>query len=540
MSASLTRCALYTRKSSEEGLDQEFNSLDAQREACEAYVKSQASEGWRPIDANYDDGGISGGTMDRPALQRLLADIALGKVDVVVVYKIDRLTRSLADFARMVELFDRHEVSFVSVTQSFNTTSSMGRLTLNVLLSFAQFEREVTGERIRDKIAASKAKGMWMGGRLPLGYDAPKKGSRALVVNESEAETVRLIYQTYLQLGSVHKLERWLKSRGIRSKRHKTRKGKIIGDQPFSRGALFHLLRNRTYLGMIVHKKTVHPGMHPPVVDADLFERVQSLMNDNKRRTSKGRDNVTDAPLVGRIFDADGEPMSPTFSRGARGKLYRYYVSTSLQKGQYRSKGDSFTRRVPAALLEKTLVKVVDRAIGKDGNASLACITRVEIHRQNVHLLMLIKYLAQISTNLENGEHAERDLIDPKQLRLSLPLRFATNRGSTKIIGECSRQSQPDPVLVKALRTAHRMLKKDKFKMPILLASPTTPWRRKLVRLAFLAPDLQEVILTGQQSADLTLSHLMDRDMPLSWKDQRHWIRDPLQTTANTASSREI
>ena len=181
-----------------------------------------------------------------------MADIALGKVDVVVVYKIDRLTRSLADFARMVELFDRHEVSFVSVTQSFNTTSSMGRLTLNVLLSFAQFEREVTGERIRDKIAASKAKGMWMGGRLPLGYDAPKKGSRALVVNESEAETVRLIYQTYLQLGSVHKLERWLKSRGIRSKRHKTRKGKIIGDQPFSRGALFHLLRNRTYLGMIV------------------------------------------------------------------------------------------------------------------------------------------------------------------------------------------------------------------------------------------------------------------------------------------------
>ena len=214
MNSTIKRCALYTRKSSEEGLEQDFNSLDAQHEACASYVKSQAQEGWRAVDARYDDGGFSGGNLERPALKRLLADIEAGLVDIIVVYKIDRLTRSLSDFARMVELFDRQDVSFVSVTQSFNTTSSMGRLTLNVLLSFAQFEREVTGERIRDKIAASKAKGMWMGGNLPLGYDAPTKGSRTLIINEDEAETVRLIYATYLELGSVHALMHLLKEQG--------------------------------------------------------------------------------------------------------------------------------------------------------------------------------------------------------------------------------------------------------------------------------------------------------------------------------------
>ena len=226
------RCALYTRKSSEEGLDQEFNSLDAQREACEAFVKSQKSKGWRTLATRYDDGGVSGGSMQRPALQRLLADIAADQIEVVVVYKIDRLTRSLADFARMVELFDRHRVSFVSVTQAFNTTSSMGRLTLNVLLSFAQFEREVTGERIRDKIAASKAKGMWMGGTVPLGYDVPTDASRALVLNEAEATTVRTIFKAYLELGSVPALQRWLDARGIRSKRRTTRGGRVIGGLP--------------------------------------------------------------------------------------------------------------------------------------------------------------------------------------------------------------------------------------------------------------------------------------------------------------------
>jgi site-specific DNA recombinase len=252
--AGAIRCAIYTRKSSDEGLDQAFNSLDAQREAGEAYVTSQTCEGWKIIATRYDDGGHSGGTMERPGLQRLLADVEHGRIDVVVVYKIDRLTRSLADFARIVERFDAQSVSFVSVTQAFNTTSSMGRLTLNVLLSFAQFEREVTGERIRDKIAASKAKGMWMGGNLPLGYDLPAPGTRTLQVNEAEAVTVRQIFARYLELGSVHRLQRDLAEQAVCSKQRVTGTGKTIGGKPMNRGALFHLLRNRIYLGQIVHK----------------------------------------------------------------------------------------------------------------------------------------------------------------------------------------------------------------------------------------------------------------------------------------------
>lgn len=312
MSRTINRCALYTRKSTEEGLDQEFNSLDAQREACAAYVKSQAIEGWRAINTLYDDGGFSGGSMERPAMKRLLADIASDKIDVVVVYKIDRLTRSLADFARMVELFDRHDVSFVSVTQSFNTTSSMGRLTLNVLLSFAQFEREVTGERIRDKIAASKARGMWMGGTVPLGYDVPLQNSRALVINEAEAETVRTIFAAYLELGSVHALACWLKEQGVRSKQRVARNGRQHGGQPFSRGALFHLLRNRIYIGMIVHRGKAHQGMHPPILEAELFDAVQARLDANVQRHVSRSNRVARAPLTGRIFDADGQPMSPT------------------------------------------------------------------------------------------------------------------------------------------------------------------------------------------------------------------------------------
>jgi len=268
------RCAIYTRKSSEEGLEQGFNSLDAQREACAAYILSQAGEGWTALTSHYDDGGYSGGSMDRPGLQSLLADIRAGQVDVVVVYKIDRLTRSLPDFARIVERFDAREVSFVSVTQAFNTTTSMGRLTLNVLLSFAQFEREVTGERIREKIAASKAKGMWMGGLVPLGYDLPVNGTRTLVENAGEAETVRNIFGRYLALGSVHQLVIELQVQGIHSKVRTTAKGKTLGGQPFSRGALFHLLQNRVYVGEIVHKDACYPGQHPAIVERALFDEV--------------------------------------------------------------------------------------------------------------------------------------------------------------------------------------------------------------------------------------------------------------------------
>ena len=280
MASQIKRCAIYTRKSSDEGLDQSFNSLDAQRAACEAYVLSQTSEGWSALPDHYDDGGFSGGNTDRPGLRQLLADIEAGKVDIVVVYKIDRLTRSLADFARIVEVFEKHDCSFVSVTQSFNTTGSMGKLMLNVLLSFAQFEREVTGERIRDKIAASKARGMWMGGIPPLGYDPPNDGTRTLKVNEVEADQVRHIFERYLELGSVHILQRDLEERGIHSKIRVTARGRTMGGQPIGRGALFYLLRNRIYLGQIVHKDKVHDGQHKAIVDVGLFQRVQVSLDE--------------------------------------------------------------------------------------------------------------------------------------------------------------------------------------------------------------------------------------------------------------------
>ena len=448
------RCALYTRKSSEEGLDQEFNSLDAQREACEAFVKSQKSEGWRSLAARYDDGGVSGGSMERPALQRLLADIAADKIEVVVVYKIDRLTRSLADFARMVELFDRHQVSFVSVTQAFNTTSSMGRLTLNVLLSFAQFEREVTGERIRDKIAASKAKGMWMGGTVPLGYEVPTDASRALVLNEAEATAVRTIFKAYLELGSVPVLQRWLDARGIRSKRRTTRGGRVVGGLPFSRGALFHLLRNRTYLGLIVHQHQAHPGRHAAIVATAVFDTVQAKLDANARRHNARSGRVARAPLTGRIFDIDGQPMSPSFTHGQRGQVYRYYVSARL----------------------------------------------------------------------EPGETAQPDAADTALLRLIVPVRMRLRGGRSWILGSSSPGSRCDPVLIKALRAAHAMLGADHAGLPVLKAAPASSYPRRLVRLAFLAPDLQRAILAGRQPPGLTLAQLMRTPMPSLWSEQATWF----------------
>lgn len=518
------RCALYTRKSSDEGLDQAFNSLDAQREACAAYVKSQAGEGWKVLPTLYDDGGYSGGTMERPALRRLLADIEAGRIDIIIVYKIDRLTRSLADFARMVEIFDRHGVSFVSVTQAFNTTTSMGRLTLNVLLSFAQFEREVTGERIRDKIAASKAKGMWMGGKLPLGYDKPTAGTRALVVNETEAERVRHIFALYLELGSVHVLEHRLQSDGIVSKRHLNSTGRVTGGQPFSRGALFHLLRNRLYLGEIRHGETHHPGLHPAIVDRVLFDAVQRQLDGNARKRKTARETVARSALTGRIFDADGHPMSPTFAYGKGGKLYRYYVSAPLQQGGRRDAKDSTPRRVSGPALEEALTMALRRLLpdeaGKDADP-LARIRRVEVLRDGVELSLPVALQRRLESRLANGEEAAVDPADPAQLRLKLPLRLSTHRGRTEVLAAEPRARKVDPILVAALRSAHQMLTRDTHGRPTLAAAPDTSHRRSLIRLAFLAPDLQRAILAGEQPERLTLARFLDSDLPLSWPAQR-------------------
>jgi DNA invertase Pin-like site-specific DNA recombinase len=336
------RCAIYTRKSTEEGLDMEFNSLDAQREACEAYVASQKAEGWVLVPDRYDDGGFSGGTLERPALQHLLRDIEAGRVDIVVVYKIDRLSRSLMDFAKLVEVFDRNNVTFVSVTQSFNTTTSMGRLTLNILLSFAQFEREVIGERIRDKFAASRRKGMWMGGYPPLGYDVK---DRKLVVNEVEAATVRMIFERYVLVGSATILARSLAAEGILTKR----------SRPVDRGYLYILLNNRTYIGEVTHKGNSYPGEHRAIIESPLWNKVHAILKESPRQRAANTRRQTPAPLKGLLFGPDGRALTPAHTRKGS-KLYRYYVATGVIK---RGPEACVVRRVPAAEVEAAVVDQV-------------------------------------------------------------------------------------------------------------------------------------------------------------------------------------
>src|SRR5438105_10797054 len=346
------RCAIYTRVSTEHGLDQEFNSLDAQYEAASAYIKSQAHAGWTLIRSRYDDGGYSGGSTDRPALQRLLSDVKAGRIDVIVVYKVDRLTRSLADFAKLVELFDGHGVSFVSVTQQFNTTTSMGRLTLNVLLSFAQFEREVTSERIRDKIAASKRKGLWVGGIVPLGYASK---DRKIIVVEEEAERVRTIFRRYLELGSLNRLMADLRERGIVTKVRLLKTGRTVGGIPFTRGPLAHFLRNRFYIGEVVFKGEVLPGEQPAILDRELFDAVQAKLTEqvNSHKTVRMR---SEASLAGRIFDDRGNRMTPSHVRKG-GIKYRYYLSSPLLHGGPGRAGS--VGRVPAAEVEALVASAV-------------------------------------------------------------------------------------------------------------------------------------------------------------------------------------
>src|SRR5712672_2415816 len=346
------RCAIYARVSTDQGLEQDFNSLDAQYDASQAYIRSQAHAGWTLVRSKYDDGGFSGGNTDRPALQRLLEDLRAGKVDIIVVYKVDRLTRSLADFAKLVELFDQHGVSFVSVTQQFNTTTSMGRLTLNVLLSFAQFEREVTSERIRDKIAASKRKGLWVGGMAPLGYDTK---DRKITVNDAEANRVRDIFRNYLKLGTLNLLMADLRKRGIVTKIRTLRSGQKVGGIPFTRGPLAHLLRNRFYVGEVAFKGEILKGEQIAIVDRELFDAVQAKL-DAQINGHKVARTSSEALLAGRIFDDRGNRMTPSHAR-KRGIKYRYYLSSVLLQGQSERAGS--ISRVPAAEIEALVVRSV-------------------------------------------------------------------------------------------------------------------------------------------------------------------------------------
>ncbi len=384
-------CAIYTRKSTEEGLDMDFNSLDAQREACGSYIRSQKSEGWVASASRYDDGGFSGGTLERPALKKLLEDIKAGLIQTIVVYKIDRLTRSLFDFAKLVEILDQHNVSFVSITQSFNTTTSMGRLTLNVLLSFAQFEREVTGERIRDKIAASKVKGMWMGAAAPIGY---RISGRQLEIVEEEARIVRYIFEQYSQLKSVKLLKHHLDQKGMKTPKRVSKKGNEHGGRPFSRGNLYKILANTAYIGKIAHKEKLHDGLHEGILTLVMWEETQALLKANSQNRETPSENAN--MLQGKLFDFEGRPYSPTYTIKA-GKQYRYYLSQNLI--QYKNHPRGLIARLPAHEIENS----VGEALRSNIRGLLATAAHQSLHVDQAFLL-----LNKISSQVLVSELVER------------------------------------------------------------------------------------------------------------------------------------
>jgi len=535
MTVPIRRCAVYTRKSSEEGLEQSFNSLHAQREACEAYIRSQAHEGWKLVKTAYDDGGFSGGTMERPAVKRLMADLKQGLVDVVVVYKVDRLTRSLADFAKIVEILDGHGASFVSITQQFNTTSSMGRLTLNVLLSFAQFEREVTGERIRDKILASKRKGMWMGGNLPLGYDVQ---NRQLVINEAEAETVRYIFRRYAELGTVSALQADLKQRGIVSKVWTSSTGNVRGGVSYSRGALYYLLRNQIYLGRIAHKNECYDGRHLPIIDQIWWDQVQSCLSANRSGLGRAPSVSSRGPLAGLLHDDRGNLMSPSHAKKSNGRRYRYYVSQALLQNDRARAGT--VNRVPAEAIERLVDTEIRRLWpASDGGVSLKPTEVNLLSRDFVERVILYKDKVQIVLSEEGlkklAPHDSPDISatrprphQPKKFSVSVRLARRGRSGRLESSGGKAddQVGRPDAAVVKAISRAHDWL--GRFERgevasyhELARAEGFTPgYVRSVMQLAFLAPPLVEAFLDGRRRLRGGVVELLNDRLPLSWQQQ--------------------
>lgn len=542
------RCAIYTRVSTDEGLDQSFNSLDAQREACAAYILSHQHEGWLAAPDAYDDGGFSGGTMDRPALARLLQDIRGGRIDTIVVYKIDRLTRSLADFARIVDLLDSCGATFVSVTQSFNTQTSMGRLTLNVLLSFAQFERELTGERIRDKIAASKARGMWMGGVVPLGYDVR---DRKLVVNTAEAETVRAIYRRYAALASVPALQADLEQRGIVSKRRPGQANEEAGGAPFSRGALYLLLQNRLYLGEICHKGTCYPGEHEAIVPSDLFIEVQAQLERNRIDRSALASVGQPSLLTSLVWDAHGRPMTPNFSIKGKVKRYRYYASRKNEGGSIP------VWRVPAGDLEELVVGRLSSFLSDGssvfeaanlGNADAAtvqrtlsaalalvedlrsheaatrrsalsrAIERVIVHEDRVELA--------VSITGEAAPEGTASRVPPIKTVLRIPATLARVGKQMRLVVPSGVPARRDPALVKLIAKAWQVrMALERADVSVAELARDFGYDRQyfgvLLRISYLAPKLVEAALTGQQPTTLNRQKLVRlSNLPPDWQSQ--------------------
>jgi site-specific DNA recombinase len=505
------RCAIYTRKSTEHGLELEFNSLDAQRDSCEAYIKSQASQGWKALPQHYDDPAYSGGNLDRPALQQLLKDIDAGRIDVIVVYKIDRLTRSLADFAKLVEAFDAKSISFVAVTQQFNTTTSMGRLTLNVLLFFAQFERELSSERVRDKVAASRRKGKWTGGTVPLGYDAKDK---KLVINKAEAESVRYIFQRYLEVQSFGKLVADLDAKGIVTKRRDTKVKQFNGEIPFTYGPLAYFLKNRLYIGETGHKDKWFPGEHAAIVDRKTFDQVQQLLG-SKSEARKARHSASEALLMGRLYDDRGNRMSPSYS-AKNGVRYRFYVSSALLRGRNGEVGS--VGRVPAAEIEEAVraAIIAQRAQGPKGAIGspnpLGGVERVVVARDQL-LISLMRSDGAGDFDDSNSE-----------IRIPWSSNIRATTGTLENSSE--NDASHNEGLIQSVIRAHawkRALLDGKHDSVEMLAEANRLHPkvvRQALRLAFLSPDVTSAILEGKQPKGLSLAQI-PKLLPLSWTKHR-------------------
>jgi DNA invertase Pin-like site-specific DNA recombinase len=558
------RCAIYTRKSSEEGLEQEFNSLDAQREACEAYIKSQAEMGWRTMSERYDDGGISGGTLERPALTRLLTALEAKRVDIIVIYRIDRLTRSLTDFGKLAERFDELKVSFVSVTQQFNTATSMGRLMLNVLLSFAQFEREITGERIRDKIRASKQKGMWMGGMVPLGYDL---ADRLLLINPAEARTVRQLYEMYLEAGSITALYRQAEAAGLRTKTRVREDGTSVGNRLLSRGHLHRILSNPLYCGEIVHKGKRYPGLHERIVGPTIWDRVQSSLEKNRTGCRYRKTAQHTSLLTGILFDDSGDRYVPSHTSRDK-KRYRYYVRAPRDdKDATHGPG---SRRLPALEIEKPVkTALLDVLLSRKRISEI-----IGEKLPATELRCLIKKAKELAARLENastgdwrealsgllekvtlgtgririkisrpgfgarlGQVINSEAFDDKYWYCEYPYKVRNRGRQLRIVPEGMNRAatpEPDPALLKLLLRAHDWRRQLETGQPrsikdlAAINAVNASYFTRVLRLAYLAPDIVEAIVVGRQPPDLSANQLVRRlDLPTNWASQREYLGFP-------------
>jgi DNA invertase Pin-like site-specific DNA recombinase len=532
------RCAVYARKSTEDGLEQEFNSLHAQCEACEAYILSQRHEGWTLVPTTYDNGGFSGGNMERPGIKALMDEVEAGRVDVIVVYKVDRLTRSLADFAKIVERLDARQASFVSITQAFNTTTSMGRLTLNVLLSFAQFEREVTGERIRDKIAASKKKGLWMGGPVPLGYEVIE---RKLIVVPKEAERVRTIMRRYLEVGSASVLMEQLATEGIRTKVQVRTSGPHRGGVPFKRGSLFHLLKNPAYRGMLVHKDNLYPGEHQPIVDEQLWDAVQAKLGQKAPPRRRKTNDPQAALLQGMVTDPQKRPMVPTYATKGKRRYCYYETRKDLARPH-----DAPATRIPRGLLEAHLIEHLTTLLVDEH--ALRRLTKLEEAAQLSTTFIAAKKLAEDLQSRSRIGHASRSLIESLAVRsdhinvalrpealtidqaapiqLRIPLAACKPFRETKLKMDAAAAANRNEHLVKLLIDAAEAQR-------LVLGTPELSLNAlgqregrcrtqlgRLLRISWLSPKIVEAVMAGEQIKSLTRNRLLTGDLPIDWAEQ--------------------